>query len=79
MSDNNVITLNKPEQNDPLQEVLREGARKMLAAAIEAEVATFIDHRKGYLQSHFESGGVVDAHQIQGHSHWSPASPDQHR
>jgi putative transposase len=28
MTDNNVINLNKPEQNDPLQEVLREGARK---------------------------------------------------
>ena len=43
MTNSNVITLNKPEQNDPLQEVLREGARKMLAAAIEAEVATFIE------------------------------------
>ena len=42
MTDSNVITLNKPEQNDPLQEVLREGARKLLAAAIEAEVAAFI-------------------------------------
>jgi putative transposase len=42
MTDNNVVHLNKPEQNDPLQEVLREGARKMLAAAIEAEVAAFI-------------------------------------
>ncbi len=42
MTESNVITLNKPEQNDPLQEVLREGARKLLAAAIEAEVAAFI-------------------------------------
>jgi putative transposase len=33
MTDSNVITLNKPAQNDPLQEVLREGARKLLAAA----------------------------------------------
>jgi len=30
MTDSNVFNLNKPEQNDPLQEVLREGARKML-------------------------------------------------
>jgi putative transposase len=46
MTDSNVITLNKPEQNDPLQEVLREGARKLLATAIEAEVAAFIaQHR----------------------------------
>ena len=43
MTDSNVITLNKLEQNDPLQEVLREGARKMLAAAIEAEIAIFIE------------------------------------
>jgi putative transposase len=42
MTNSNVINLNKPEQNDPLQEVLREGARKLLAAAIEAEVAAFI-------------------------------------
>jgi putative transposase len=42
MTDSNVINLNKPAQNDPLQAVLREGARKLLAAAIEAEVAAFI-------------------------------------
>ena len=35
MTDSNVITLNKPEQHDPLQEVLREDARKMLSAAIK--------------------------------------------
>ncbi len=38
MTDSNVFKLNKPEQNDPLQEVLREEAHKMLAAAIETEV-----------------------------------------
>lgn len=43
MTDSNVITLNKPEDNDPLQELLREGARKMLASAIETEVAMFIE------------------------------------
>ena len=43
MTDNNVFKLNRPEQDDPLQEVLREGARKMSAAAIEAEVSTFIE------------------------------------
>ncbi len=46
MTDGNVFNLNKPEENDPLQEVLREGARKMLAAAIESEVASFI-HQHG--------------------------------
>ena len=35
MTDSNIFNLNKPDQNDLLQEVLREGARKMLAAAIE--------------------------------------------
>jgi len=43
MSDSNVINLKNPAQNDPLQDVLREGARKMLAAAIEAEVSIFIE------------------------------------
>ncbi len=47
MTDNNVFKLNKPEQNDPLQEILREGARKMLAAAIESEVASFIERYGG--------------------------------
>jgi transposase-like protein len=42
MTNSNVITLNKPEQNDPLQELLKEGARKMLASAIEVEVGAFI-------------------------------------
>jgi putative transposase len=32
----------KPEQIDPLQELLRDGARKMLASAIESEVAAFV-------------------------------------
>ncbi len=42
MTDSNIFKLNKPDQSDPLQEVLREGARKMLAAAIETEVSDFI-------------------------------------
>ena len=43
MTNDNVFKLNKPDQDDPLQAVLREGARKMLAAAIEAEVSIFIE------------------------------------
>lgn len=43
MTDDNVLELNDPEQNDPLQAVLREGARKLLAAAIEAEVSALIE------------------------------------
>lgn len=42
MTNSNFINLNKPEQNDLLQEVLREDARELLAAAIEDEVAAFI-------------------------------------
>ncbi len=43
MIDSNHFNLSKPDQNDPLQEALRAGARKMLAAAIEAEVIAFIE------------------------------------
>jgi len=46
MTNNNVLKLNTPDHpftpDHPLQEVLREGARKMLASAIEAEVADFL-------------------------------------
>ena len=58
MTDSNVITLNKLEQNDPLQEVLREGARKMLAAAIEAEIAIFIEQHSA-LQTDEGKAAVV--------------------
>lgn len=43
MNDSNVFSLHKPEQADPLQELLREGARKMLATAIEVEINAFIE------------------------------------
>ena len=42
MIDTNIFQLNKPEANDFLQTVLQEGAKKMLAATIEAEVQTFL-------------------------------------
>lgn len=58
MTDSNVFKLNKPEQNDPLQEVLREGARKMLAAAIESEVASFI-HQHSSLKTEESQTAVV--------------------
>lgn len=47
MTGDNVLELNDPGQNDLLVEVLRDGARKMLAAAIESEVASFIDQHGG--------------------------------
>lgn len=43
MSDVTATTLSLPAAGDTLHEVLREGARKMLAQAIEAEVADWID------------------------------------
>ncbi len=58
MTDSNVIDLNKLEQNDPLQEVLREGARKLLAAAIGAEVVAFIAQHRA-LKTDEHKGAVV--------------------
>ena len=42
MSNNNVISLNKPEPVDPLQTILKNGAQQLLAQAIEAEIASFL-------------------------------------
>jgi transposase-like protein len=58
MSHSNVINLKNPEQSDPLQDVLREGARKMLAAAIEAEVSAFIEQHRS-LKTHDGKAAVV--------------------
>ena len=44
MSDNTVLKLSQPSTfSDPLTEVLRSGARSLLARAVEAEVAGFLD------------------------------------
>jgi transposase-like protein len=47
MKEDNVIRLKNPglalPVNDVLTEVLRDGAKRMLASAVEAEVATFLD------------------------------------
>lgn len=45
MKDSNIIPLDKPETVDPLQQVLQEGARKLLANAVEAEVKYFIEQQ----------------------------------
>ena len=44
MRKNSVIEPKKPEETcpDALTEVLRQGARKMLIAALEAEVESFV-------------------------------------
>lgn len=44
MSDDNVLKLSQPGTfSDPLTEVLRSGARALLARAVETEVAAFLD------------------------------------
>lgn len=53
MTDNNVLKLNMPEH--PLQEVLREETRKMLATAIEAEVAAFLNQYDGSISDEGKS------------------------
>ncbi|MCB1984773.1 MAG: hypothetical protein H6936_15275 [Burkholderiales bacterium] len=42
MTVSNDCNLNKPGFNYPLQEILREGARKILTAAIESGVTVFL-------------------------------------
>ncbi|SEJ09701.1 hypothetical protein [Nitrosomonas eutropha] len=51
MTDDTVLELNDPEQNDSLRVVLREGARKLLAAMIESEVAAFFYQTAGWFRS----------------------------
>src|SRR5690554_7343452 len=46
LSDSNIVALDTPDRNDPLQEVLREGARRLLKQAVEAELAELLQaHR----------------------------------
>lgn len=48
MRDNNVVELKKPEEvEDVLTGVLRQGARRLLAEALEVEVEAFIEEYKG--------------------------------
>ena len=44
MNQNNVFDLKKPEPfvDDPITEIIRQGARKLLAQALEAEIEHFI-------------------------------------
>jgi putative transposase len=48
MSNDNVIELKKPDTivNDPITDILRQGARKLLAQALETEVEIFINQYK---------------------------------
>src|SRR5215212_6397023 len=54
MIQDNVVKLIQPAAfSDPLTEVLREGARALLAQAVEAEVAAFLS---GHADKHTEEG-----------------------
>ena len=48
MSQNNVIDLKNPEPfiNDPITDILRQGARRLLTAALEAEINLFLNQYK---------------------------------
>jgi len=55
MEDDTVVSLKLPgEIDDPLSEVLRDGARSLLMQAVEAEVSVFF----GKLSMRVESGEV---------------------
>ena len=48
MSDSTVVSLRQPDEcDDPLTAVLRKGARRLLAQAIEAEADAFLETMKG--------------------------------
>jgi hypothetical protein len=44
MSKDNVISIKKPERfiDDPITDILRSGARKLLAEALESEIEVFL-------------------------------------
>ena len=48
MSKDNVVELKKPDVfvNDPITEIVRNGARQILAKALEAEISLFINQYK---------------------------------
>jgi len=57
MIQDNVVKLIQPAAfSDPLTEVLREGARALLAQAVEAEVAAFLSGHADRLLRHVVAG-----------------------
>lgn len=50
MRKDNVTAVNKPETfiDDPLTEILRQGAKRLLAAALEAEIDIFFESAQGF-------------------------------
>lgn len=54
ISNNNVIDLKKPDTfiNDPITDILRQGARELLAQALETEIDIFIHQYKDLTDKH---------------------------
>jgi hypothetical protein len=48
MKNDNVIGIKNPEAfiNDPISEILRHGARRLLTTALEAEIESFLNQYK---------------------------------
>jgi len=51
MKESNVVAFRNPAdfQEDPLTEILRTGARRLLAEAVEAEVEAFVEAHRGFV------------------------------
>ncbi len=49
MHKDNIVAFKKPETGieDPITDILRVGARKLIAEALEAEIESFLSHYKG--------------------------------
>ncbi len=64
MAKDNVIALKKPERfvDDPLTEVLRTGARKLLTEALEAEIEDFLSHYRDLKDHQNRQRGVRNGH-----------------
>lgn len=70
MSKDNVVALKKPEAiNDLLTEVIRNGAKQLLAAAVDAEVKEFLaqysDHQVDQGKARFVRNGYLPEREIQ--------------
>ncbi len=64
-----------PEVQDPLTEVLREGARRMLALAIEAEVEEFINQYHTLKDEGGRRAIVRNGYQKERYSYWIRLNP----
>ena len=65
-SDSTVVSLRQPDAvDDPLTAVLRDGARRLLAQAIEAEAETFLASMR---EARLRTGATVSCDTVMGRS-----------